>query len=389
VAGDELRPGFIVVTSALNRDHDGDSVPDGAERDLGANPTDPLDGDDFQDSDLDGLTDAEELWGWGMWVWQNAAWSYREVASNPNLPDSDFDGLPDFLERDIRSDPNQTDTDGDTLLDFDEFSDFESYAEFTTRFPGFVLSSTGSMQYGTSVIRTDTDGDTLTDDFELLTGYRILVPSESSVRHILTDPLFGDTDLDSRWDNVELLAGTDATDPDTDDDGRTDDVEFFRNTNPLVPDIRVTARYQLLEFGTPGADLFWAWKLRATTGGNFPGGAVGTQKTFHAYSDFGDNALYPLCGTLQFGGESFIPLEPNAYGRFNLRPGEGFSLSGSVQQVLNCPDFEEFSLVNCDMTFDKFFTFEQVSGLGFIGDKFILTGDNSCAADVFYEIIID
>ena len=72
----------------------------------------------------------------------------------------------------------------------------------------------------------------LTDDFELLVGYRVLLGGESTFRHVLTNPLVRDTDLDGSLDSVERsrFQPTDATDPDTDDDGRSDGLEANAST---------------------------------------------------------------------------------------------------------------------------------------------------------------
>ncbi|MEZ4468024.1 MAG: hypothetical protein R3F43_27225 [bacterium] len=73
------------------RDADGDGIPDYLDPDRP-----PL------DADRDGLTDAEEA----------------ELGTNPNLPDTDMDGIDDGVEaRSARTDPTRADTDGDGLCD--------------------------------------------------------------------------------------------------------------------------------------------------------------------------------------------------------------------------------------------------------------------------------
>ena len=173
--------------------------------------------------------------------------------SDPTLPDSDFDGLPDRVERDRGSDPTSTDTDGDGLLDFDEFSEFGSFFPLAEQFDGFFLTDAGSARYGTSLTSQDTDGDGLLDGFELFNGWRVFGVTDDLARNVFTDPLLADTDLDGLSDSREYagvdgkpqgFAGdtgdaTDPTDPDTDDDGRIDgdEVDESNPSNPLVPDI--------------------------------------------------------------------------------------------------------------------------------------------------------
>lgn len=64
------RPGEIMharrfATDPLAADTDGDTLPDGLERELAAAPNDRSDGDEFRDDDGDGLVNAEENSGWG------------------------------------------------------------------------------------------------------------------------------------------------------------------------------------------------------------------------------------------------------------------------------------------------------------------------------------
>ena len=201
--GDDIETiATTVVTDPLRRDTDSDSVSDGGELALGGDPTNPFDGQNFRDSDQDGLTDAEEDLGWLIAV--NGG-SPEMVKSNLNLPDSDLDGLPDFIERDLGTNPNNRDTDGDGLTDFDEMTafNFERFFELSNQFTGFSVDGAGSQQYGTKPTETDTDGDLLSDRDELLVGYTILLRGESSLRQIFTNPLTIDTDYDDRTDYDE------------------------------------------------------------------------------------------------------------------------------------------------------------------------------------------
>jgi hypothetical protein len=192
-----------VVTDPLRRDTDSDSVSDGDELALGGDPTNPFDGQNFRDSDQDGLTDAEEDLGWLVIV--DGATPVL-VKSNLSLPDSDRDGLPDFIERDLRTNPNNPDTDGDGLTDFDEMTanNFTRFFGLNEQFPGFSVDGASSAQYGTDATKTDTDGDLISDYDELLVGYTMLLRGESSLRQIFTNPLTQDTDYDGRTDYAEM-----------------------------------------------------------------------------------------------------------------------------------------------------------------------------------------
>src|SRR5690606_28366050 len=55
---------FLYASNPLDRDTDGDTLFDGAERILGANPNDARDAQRFRDNDLDGLPNGVETDGW-------------------------------------------------------------------------------------------------------------------------------------------------------------------------------------------------------------------------------------------------------------------------------------------------------------------------------------
>ncbi len=236
-------------TDPLRMDTDSDLVSDGRELDLGGDPIDPSDGSDFVDSDLDGLTDAEETGlGWNIFV--NKSSTPRLVHSNPYRPDSDFDGLPDFVERDALSDPNNPDTDGDGISDYDEFDGFANYAVVAALFPGFSIDGSDSERFGTELNDSDTDNDTLTDYFELYSTKQLLVGGE--LRTLTSNPLVDDTDGDFILDFGEYgpsMVKSDPRDPDTDDDGSGDYLEslFANERDILRPDLKVYVRFLGLE----------------------------------------------------------------------------------------------------------------------------------------------
>ena len=129
--------------------------------------------------DQDGLTDNQERSGWIVSACPTCP---RAVASNPNLPDTDVDGLPDYAEAhmpcaanaaiECPTDPTNPDTDGDGLSDFDELGD-EQIARLdrlNSFFPGYTFVGGDSESYGTDARLIDTDSDQLADNFELFTG---------------------------------------------------------------------------------------------------------------------------------------------------------------------------------------------------------------------------
>lgn len=109
--GDDYLPGAVGTISHNIFDLDEDGIEDWAELD-GENPTDPSD----NDSDGDGCSDGDEDSN------QNGVFEPDLGEANPNLSDTDIDGLDDCTELtgDNPTDPNDSDTDGDGLLDGEE-----------------------------------------------------------------------------------------------------------------------------------------------------------------------------------------------------------------------------------------------------------------------------
>ncbi len=138
-----------------------------------------------QDSDSDGLTDAEEI---------------RTYRTNPLHPDSDRDGVSDGDEVIAhRSNPLGADTDGDGLLDGEE------------------------LRFGTDILHADTDGDGLDDGAEIALD---------------ADPFAADSDSDGIVDGTEVRElGSSPVATDSDGDGLDDGDEVARfNTNPAKAD---------------------------------------------------------------------------------------------------------------------------------------------------------
>ncbi|CAD5243189.1 transglutaminase-like domain-containing protein [Thermococcus camini] len=158
--------------------------------------------------DGDGIPDAEEA----------------QYGTDPNLRDSDGDGLDDGVEVNVyNTSPAMEDTDGDGLGDGDEV---------------YI--------YGTDPRSNDTDGDGLDDGDEVLSYLtdplsndtdRDGLPDYNEVLLLNTSPTLADTDGDGLFDPVELSNGTDPRIDDTDGDGLVDgDEVFIYLTDPLVND---------------------------------------------------------------------------------------------------------------------------------------------------------
>ncbi len=236
------------ATDPLNRDTDGDTLPDGLERALGANPNDPSDVGRFRDSDHDGLTDGEESDGWfigyrdngGAILCRNGDGDFVVVpdparppaacvivTSDPLEADTDHDRLPDALEMVLRTDPRSRDTDGDSLLDYDEFdssssssiayTDFRDFGEICGAAERCSYNGSDSKKYGTSLARMDTDGDGLSDPEEVFGGW-VVSPCEMVPRYVQSNPREADADLDGWLDGREQLEATDPNSADTDED---------------------------------------------------------------------------------------------------------------------------------------------------------------------------
>lgn len=177
-------------------DPDGDGLINILEYVYSANPN-------LDDTDLDGLGDYDEIYVYGTWV---------------NLSDSDGDDLSDFAETFTHStDPLWWDTDGDFLSDGDEV-----------------------LLHSTNPLEMDTDGDWIWDDYELDNG---LDPTASA------DGLL-DADNDTLANQLEFVFLDKGYDPfvanspsafpwtgDPDWDGMTTQLEFITHkTNPRQPD---------------------------------------------------------------------------------------------------------------------------------------------------------
>lgn len=147
---------------------------------------------------------------------EKLSWSYEDWQY---LADTDGDGLPNLIEKDLGTKPYVVDTDGDLLPDGYEVlnlgtdplkfdTDDNGISDYDEDFDKDGLTNGQEYELGTQPYNADTDGDNLTDGDEVNT--------------YSTDPLNVDTDNDGLNDDDELYFGTDANDLDTDDNGTKD-----------------------------------------------------------------------------------------------------------------------------------------------------------------------
>ncbi len=331
----------LFATDPLNRDTDEDTLFDGAEMTLGSNPNDSLDASKFRDNDLDGLVNIEETDGWFIGYTDVTGLKCRTESGtfiavddefNPPAacefvrpdrfePDSDFDGLPDLLERLIRSDPNSDDTDGDGLLDFDEFDlestfsiDLRTVREFERKCfaADRCIFVPFDAPYGTSVVLADTDQDGRTDREEIFDSWIILpcdaLTGEQIPSEVFSSPLSSDADRDGVPDGAELAQGTDPNNPDTDGDGKVDNPDVDQQPDGCGIIVTVTfLEYRVTDDCDPsGGDGEFSWSFYVNT----PARRFGFSARNNDLDDNRTNVFASNQAT------------------FLLRPGETFSITG-------------------------------------------------------------
>lgn len=295
VGSEEIRVAHraFFASDPVMPDSDSDGLIDGREQYLGARPN-VVDANSVLDFDQDGLTNQQELDGWRI------GGTGALVSSDPYDPDSDNDGVPDVYEWAMFTNPQLRDTDGDGLNDIQEvdlsnpsnyFDDDRIDAAISRcgNAPGCMFTPDPA-PIGTNPFDDDTDGDQLLDGIEI-NGWEVRVIG-ANLRRVTSDPFNPNSDTDSLSDYEEYLGfdgtppgngSTDATDPqasDTDQDGTADDIERNHNNrsdligvkrrNPLRKDrlVRVGAKsFHVTTNGVPGAGRFW-WNLEVTLQGS-------------------------------------------------------------------------------------------------------------------------
>ena len=188
------REEFATGADPGNPDSDGDLLPDGWEwhNYPATHPTNALDA--AFDTDLDGLANSNEY----------------ALGTNPNVPDTDGDEMPDGWEAQyipVLSPTNAADKTEDP--DFDNLQNFDEFGA------------------GTDPTEVDTDGDNMPDGWEW--GYPNAVnPTNPADRNLDFEP-----DNLSNYD--EFVWGTNPENSDTDGDGVSDGDEVAAGTDPLDP----------------------------------------------------------------------------------------------------------------------------------------------------------
>ncbi|MBK7107209.1 MAG: OmpA family protein [Ignavibacteriae bacterium] len=161
------------------------------------------------DSDLDGISKDQEI----------------ELGTNPDIADSDGDGLTDGLEfNQYKTDPLNSDSDGDGLTDNDEIKNYTTNPNIIDTDKDGLTDGDEIYQHQTDPLREDSDIDGIKDKIEL--------------DEFKTNPTNSDTDKDALKDGDEIHKyKTDPTKQDTDGDGIFDGDEIFKyNTNPSKAD---------------------------------------------------------------------------------------------------------------------------------------------------------
>ena len=225
-----LSPTDIYNAADDKRDSDVDGVTDYEEIKLGTDPAIP---DETKDTDGDGVPDYVEII------------DKTDINDPNNFKDEDKDLVPSFVEIKEGSDPldprKYKDTDGDLVPDYIEtrnLTDINDKTKFldtdkggvpdyveTLLYSFYNLPSTNIFQANDDKLDSDLDG--VPDYEEIIEGTNPLDPNDPK-----------DLDNDHVPDYIELKAGTDPNDPikypDTDKDGVPDYVEIKEGTDPEI-----------------------------------------------------------------------------------------------------------------------------------------------------------
>ncbi|MHA1347578.1 MAG: hypothetical protein ACTSO3_14350 [Candidatus Heimdallarchaeaceae archaeon] len=243
--------------SLFDSDYDGLGDYDEQLPDLPDKKLDPLD----PDTDNDGLTDGWEIYANVIgWNGETVDYNYVDPLNNPRDPstgedidwaseDSDNDGLTNAEESWIFTNPNSCDTDGDGLYDLNEIENYNTDpTNIDSDYDGLNDYEEIYIYY-TEPQKTDTDDDQMPDGWEIAYGFNPLtcdgggdldndgLINRDEYRY-QTNPLDTDTDNDGLNDYEEVVMhSTNPNDPDSDDDGLDDRVEVqVYYTDPNKPD---------------------------------------------------------------------------------------------------------------------------------------------------------
>jgi len=183
------------------------------------------------DGDLDGLTLDQE----------------KQIGTNPDLADTDNDGLIDGLEfNQYKTDPLKMDSDGDDLNDNEEVKSYTTDPNNLDTDNDGISDGEEIGNYDTDPLRSDTDFDGLSDYDEIYnhktnpsksdTDDDGLKDGDEYVKYN-TSPNNIDSDNDGITDGDEVLKyNTNPAKEDTDGGTISDEIEIERGTNPLNPE---------------------------------------------------------------------------------------------------------------------------------------------------------
>jgi len=168
------------------------------------------------------------------WLNNQNRYQLEENVGFPVLPDSNNNGVPDWVERLIfgrlNDSINNNDLNSNNIPDWWEihyFGDLVTNIAFTDDNDGASLLQ--EWEAKTDPTRADTDNDGLSDGYEL---------GDENVSPLVADARFADTDGDGLVAHREDLFGTNKNVPDTDGDGILDGAEVDAGTNPTSPESR-------------------------------------------------------------------------------------------------------------------------------------------------------